>query len=83
MKTQLTHGQCRICGYCPGPEKEACTFEPLRWWDCDDGWKISTLCHQCWLDVKDERPKPDDYAYWTTNGACDVEATDLDPTLAL
>ena len=83
MNIQLTHGQCRICGYWPSTEKDEPNYEPVRWWDADDGWKIGALCRQCWIDAKRLRPQPDDYAYFKTNGICDVEDTDLDPTIAL
>jgi hypothetical protein len=32
--------------------------------------------------VKDDRPKPGDFAYDTTNGVCDDEFTENDPLLA-
>ena len=60
----------------------ACNFL-CRFWDPDDGWKIGALCISCWLEVRDDKPKPDDYAYHQTNGVADDVETDLDPSIVL
>ena len=38
---------------------------PVRWWDCDDGWKYSILCRYCLDDVRPRGPEPGDYAVET------------------
>ena len=83
-KAQCSYIYCNICGRVP-EEREETNWAPLRWWDCDDGWKIGTLCRWCAEDALPVVPQPDDYAYPTTNGLCDDDnvGTDLDPLDAL
>jgi hypothetical protein len=79
---EKSYNYCRICGRQPQTELDEPNWSPLRYWDADDGWMIGTLCRWCWEDVKDDRPKPGDFAYDTTNGVCDDEFTENDPLLA-
>ena len=78
----ISYNYCGICGHVPKQNEEP-NEAPVRWWDPDDGWKIGTLCRPCKDEVKNDRPKPSDYAYEKTNGVCDDENTDEDPTEAL
>lgn len=77
---------CGICGRVPKEDAET-NWAPIRWWDCDDGWKIGTLCRWCFDEVENDKPKPSDYAYAEhQHDACSVDSgalTDEDPTLAL
>lgn len=83
--TKATYNYCGICGHVPdsGPCDEPNWLR--RWWDCDDGWKIGALCSPCWSDAKDDRPKPDDYAYESArHDICtDEPNTDEDPMIIL
>ena len=81
-RAKLSYNYCGVCGHVPDSKDEP-NYAPLRWWDCDDGWKIGTLCRWCAEEVLDATPKPSDYAYAMTNGVCDDENTDEDPTDAL
>lgn len=76
-KTRISYNHCGLCGRVPGANEEP-NRAPLRWWDCDDGWRITTLCRWCWDDVKDALPRMGDYAYHITNGVVDDENTDED-----
>lgn len=82
MKYKISYNHCGICGYTPG-KNDGPNYAPVRWWDCDDGWKIGTLCHWCIKDAVKQKPKPADYAYSETNGICDDEETDEDFLIAL
>ena len=81
-KATATYNYCRICGSRPNTS----TDEPnrvMRFWEPDDGWTIGALCRYCAEGYGDAQPHPDDYAYTTTNGACDAEETDEDVLDAL
>jgi hypothetical protein len=79
-----SYNYCKICGSVPGSKlTDPPNYAPLRFWDCDDGWKIGTLCTYCFNDVRDDKPHPDDYASQFTNHVCDDADTDEDPTEAL
>ena len=80
----ISYNYCGVCGRTPG-EAEEPNWAPKRWWDCDDGWKIGTLCRWCFDDVGNAKPDPDDYAYADHSGdvCTDEPNTDLDPMLAL
>lgn len=64
-----TYQYCSVCGH--WPEKETPNHGPLRFWDCDDGWKIGNLCAGCADETLSAVPHKDDYAFKTTNGVCD------------
>ncbi len=57
-----SYNYCGICGHTPHETGDA-NRAPLKWWDCDDGWKIGTLCRYCAEDELDTKPNPKDYAY--------------------
>ena len=78
----ISYNYCRICGHQPQTKLDEPNYGPFRFWDPDDGWLIGTLCRWCWEDVRDARPKPEDFAYDITNGVCDDEFTEDDPLLA-
>ena len=82
-KTRISYNYCGLCGRTPHTNLDEPNYAPMRWWDPDDGWKITTLCRHCWQDVCDDMPKAEDYAYRNTNGTCDVENTDEDAIAAL
>ncbi|MGN6643388.1 MAG: hypothetical protein ACTHKU_10370 [Verrucomicrobiota bacterium] len=79
---RCSYNYCGICGHVPGQYDEP-NYAPLRWWDCDDGWKIGTLCHWCHDEVFHAKPKEGDFAFRLTNEVADVVETDEDSTLAL
>lgn len=79
---RTTYNFCGCCGRVPKSNEEP-NWAPKRWWDPDDGWKITSLCRWCWDEVALDRPKPTDYAYYTTNRVVDIEDTDEDPTMCL
>lgn len=82
-RARITYNYCGICGRIPSSTEEP-NRAPLRWWDCDDGYKIGSLCWWCFDEVCNDKPQPDDYAYRTTNHICDTDPeTDEDPSLAL
>ena len=84
-KARISYVYCNICGHRPDSNDEP-NRAPLRWWDCDDGWKIGTLCRWCAEEALQCEPKPTDFAYKRTNAVCDNdpgEGTDEDPLLAL
>ena len=66
MKTfgdyNLSYNYCRICGHVPGRMDEP-NRAPIRFWEPDDGWVISTLCRWCYNEYGHVQPDPDDYAY--------------------
>lgn len=76
---------CGICGHTPRTSNDEPNFGPVKWWDCDDGWKIGTLCPGCWEEAKDDKPRPDDYAVRNNSEFANISDgnTDEDPTLAL
>lgn len=81
--SRISYNYCGVCGRIPKDKTEPTNFGPIRWWDPDDGWKIGTLCESCYNEVGKDVPKPDDFAYELTNGVCDDENTDEDPSLAI
>ncbi len=80
---RISYNYCGLCGRTPHNDLEEPNYAPLRWWDCDDGWKITTLCRHCWNDMANAKPKVGDYALHATNGVADDVNTDEDPSLAL
>ena len=95
---KVSYQYCGVCGHVPKGNEEDPNYRsnraPLRWWDCDDGWKIGALCHgcACGMETKtfgkqdailDAQPKPGDYAYKRTNGVADDVNTDEDEMEAL
>lgn len=50
-------GYCGVCG--------TTNVVPrlVKWWDCDDGWRVGVLCSGCFGDAKARPPRPTDYAY--------------------
>ncbi len=81
-KARLSYNHCGVCGRTPRTHLDEPNYAPLRWWDCDDGWKIGTLCRWCAKECLDTKPKEDDFAVATkrTNGVADDVNTDEDPT---
>lgn len=79
---RLSYNYCGVCGRTPKTNEEP-NYAPLRWWDCDDGWRIGTLCRWCAEEVLSAKPKRTDFAYRATNGVCDDCSTDEDPAMAL
>ena len=82
-KARHTYNHCRICGRVPQDERQEPNYDPLRWWDPDDGWKIGALCRWCAEDALERVPQKDDYAFDTTNEVADDVDTDNDPQEAL
>ena len=76
-QAKISYNYCRVCGSTPNSNDEP-NYAPLRYWDCDDGWIIGTLCHYCAREVLPAKPKPTDYAFKSTNQVCDIEDTDED-----
>jgi len=77
-----TFGYCHICGHEPEKQTDA-SNRVLRYWDPNDGWKITSLCPDCAEDALLTEPSPEDYAFPRTNGIADDIDTDEDPLLAL
>lgn len=50
-------GYCGICGAVDSIYPRA-----VRWWDCDDGWRVGVLCPSCMDEARERGPRPDDYA---------------------
>lgn len=51
-------GYCGICG----ETGNALVPRAVRWWDCDDGWRMGVLCVYCMEDARVRGPRPGDYA---------------------
>lgn len=83
MSYNVSYNYCQICGHTPKSRLDEPNRAPIRFWDPDDGWKIGTLCRWCHEEVQDVKPKPNDFAFNSTNGVADHVDTDEDPTLAL
>ncbi len=79
---RLSYNFCGLCGHTPHSKNDEPNYAPLRWWDPDDGWKITTLCGHCHVDTFNRGPQPGDFANHRTNGVCDDADTDEDPSLA-
>lgn len=78
-----SYNYCGLCGYVPG-KYDLHNYAPVKWWDADDGWKITTLCYACMAETFDDRPQPGDYAYDTRRDLLDDNVnTDEDESLAL
>ena len=73
---------CRCCGFQP-KKAQGPNLGPIRYWECDDGWLISTLCRDCYEELAWRKPKKTDYAYQFTNEFCDQVETDEDPTIGI
>lgn len=84
-KKRISYNHCGLCGRQPKNHLEEPNYAPIRWWDADDGWKITTLCSWCVREVEDQQPKETDYAYrkHRTDVCSDEPDTDEDPMLAL
>lgn len=80
---RLSYNYCGICGRTPKTNHDEPNYAPVRWWDCDDGWKIGTLCPHCHADTFNDKPKEGDFAFRRTNGVADDVNTDEDPTSAI
>ena len=57
-ETWYGSGYCGICG-----DRDTIIPNAVRYWDCDDGWRMGVLCPCCTDDCKARGPKPGDYAY--------------------
>jgi len=77
-----TYNYCGLCARTPYNDKVECNWAPLRWWDPDDGWKITTLCRWCWNEVEHVKPHKEDFAYLVRNNHLTIE-TGEDPLPAL
>ena len=59
-------GYCKICGETDyqreQPYHTGLVPRQVRFWDCDDGWKVGILCRHCIDDVAHRGPKETDYA---------------------
>ncbi len=76
----FSYNSCCICGYTPSSNGDIPNYAPLKYWDCDDGWIIGTLCRECAMHNLLIKPKPSDYAY---NKKENIEIiTDEDPIIA-
>lgn len=81
-RARITYNYCGVCGRRPKSNEEP-NRAPLRWWDCDDGWKVGSLCRWCAEECLDDLPKPKDYAYSDRDGQSLANVdTDEDPLLA-
>lgn len=69
-------GYCGVCG--------DLNIEPLavRYWDCDDGWRVGVLCACCADECHDRGPQPDDYAYSSVKHAQQAEIIDMTADVA-
>lgn len=74
---KISYNYCGICGRSPNSNEEP-NWAPIRWWDCDDGWRVGTLCRWCHDEVHGVQPKPGDYALHITNGVVDECNSDED-----
>ena len=70
-QAKVSYNYCGVCGSTPKTNLDEPNYAPLKWWDCDDGWKIGTLCSYCAKDVLGRKPKPEDFAYKTANNISD------------
>jgi len=61
-------GYCGVCG------SQHIVPKAVRWWDCDDGWKMGVLCEYCTEEVRDRGPQEGDYAF----DPSDMKATAID-----
>jgi hypothetical protein len=61
-------GYCGCCGGEPVPVA-------VRWWDCDDGWKVGVLCAGCAEEIAARGPRAEDFAC-RTRGAAGAAAYD-------
>lgn len=50
-------GYCGICG------NGEVVPQAVRYWDCDDGWKVGVLCEYCQEEALVRGPRVDDYAF--------------------
>ena len=82
LKAHISYNYCSICGRVPKEKTEEPNYAPLSFWDCDDGWKIGTLCRWCAHEVLNRKPQPNDYAYHKRNRFGDNIETDEDPSEA-
>jgi hypothetical protein len=81
-KTRRSYNYCGICGHVPQRDEEP-NYAPLRWWDCDDGWKIGTLCSWCAQEALPRLPQPSDFAFSKAANVADDVNTDEDPLEAI
>ena len=79
---KISYNYCGICGRVPQTNLDEPNHAPIRYWDCDDGWRIGTLCRWCYDEYGNAQPQPSDYAYNTTNHIADDINTDEDPMKA-
>lgn len=64
MNTKDTwYGSFGGCGVCGTSSPNHIIPRQVRYWDCDDGWKIGVLCDDCTNDVRDRGPQPNDFAF--------------------
>ena len=61
LSTERTYG-AGYCGIC-GDRGPSLVSRLVRWWDCDDGWRLGVLCSGCFGDAEKRPPRPTDYAY--------------------
>ena len=58
---QLWYGP-GYCGVC-GTSGDSLIPVPVRFWDCDDGWKVGVLCGGCGEECAKSGPSPENYAF--------------------
>jgi hypothetical protein len=81
---RISYNYCAICGRQPQTKLDEPNYGPIKFWDPDDGWKISTLCRWCKDEYGDRQPQPDDFAYEDEYGSSHISIeTDEDPLIAL
>lgn len=79
---RVSYNCCGLCGHQPRTRDEEPNWAPIRWWDPDDGWKVTTLCGGCIEETEVRKPREGDFAMRTTNGVADDVNTDEDPAAA-
>lgn len=80
---RVSYNYCGLCGHQPRTSQDEPNWAPIRWWDPDDGWRITTLCGGCIEETSGRGPREGDFAMRTTNGVADDVNTDEDPLSAL
>lgn len=55
-------GYCGICGTREEGGEFGLIARAVRYWDCDDGWRMGVLCVGCGEEATDRGPEEGDYA---------------------
>lgn len=84
MKPKGTFNHCQICGHIPKDQYDELNLDCVKYWEPDDGWRIGTLCVDCFDEFGSIQPKPTDLAYQRRNEIADSNVnTESDPIDAL